>query len=272
MLNYKYFIKFLLFFMIVLFATTACEDKSIVETKGVVSLIIPLYIYPTTVNPQTKNTYWDDVANRSSINTKITAIINPSNGDHGKYLDENFKKGIKKLKVSGISVVAYTYTKYAHREQDLIKKSIDFYKKEYQVDAFFLDEVNSSKEAMPYYKEIQNYINKSSKSNEIILNPGVVPDDIMMNDTSMQRVIFEGEYKTFINEKNRAEVSEQSREYNVCLIYNVAKEDMEDTINLAIVKRCGQLYITDDSEENPWDTLPSYWIAMLKCINKLNLI
>jgi hypothetical protein len=272
MVNYKFFIKLFLFLMLVFFSSTGCEKKTVSKKQRLIALSIPLYIYPTTLNPQTKNSYWNDVANASSYNIKITAIINPSNGDHGIYRDENFFKGIKHLEESGISVLGYTYTQYTHREQSLIRKSIDFYKNKYQVENFFLDEVNSSNEAVPYYKELQFYINKDAKSNEVMLNPGVIPNNILMNDSTMKRVVFEGNYKTFIDEFNTTNLPEESRKYNVCLIYDVKKEQMKDSIDLAIVKHCGELYITDDRGNNPWDTLPTYWNAIIKYIDKINSI
>ncbi len=268
MFRKRYFLSFFLVFVIA-FCASACKSSSEFGSKEMVSLLVPFYIYPTTINPQTGNLYWSDLAKSSSNITKISAIINPNNGDHGKYCDENFKKGVRQLKASGISVLGYTYTKYAHRDQALIEKSVDFYKDKYHVDAFFLDEANSSQRAMLYYEELRAYINKDASDSEIVLNYGVKPDEKVIKNDKMKSVVFEGEYKTFISDKNRI-VSKLSQKNSVCFVYNVAREKMKDTIDLAIAKGCAQLYLTDDSGENPWDTLPSYWNAMLSYINKFN--
>jgi hypothetical protein len=265
-------VKFFLLFVTVIAVNSACSGTQKRDKVDLLTLSVPLYIYPTTINPKTKNSYWDDLILSKSSKTQINAIINPTNGDHGKYRDELFYQGIKNLKKANIKVFGYTYSKYANREDKYIKNSIDFYKKEYEVDNIFFDEVNSSIEALKYYKNLQKYLKKYSKSNEMILNPGVIPNNAIMNDNSMQRVIFEGNYRSFIDIFANSKVPKKSKIYNICLIYNVKKNRMKEVVDLAVLKQCGQIYVTDDAGDNPWDTLPDYWNEEVRYVDKLNSI
>ena len=45
---------------------------------------------------------------------------------------------------------------------------------------------------------------------------------------------------------------------------------MAQFINLAAARRAGFVYITDDSGNNPWDTLPSYWRAEVDKVQSMN--
>ncbi len=267
--KYKKFIKILLFSIIVLITNISCSDKKR-EKENFLSLTVPLYIYPTTVNPKTKNSYWNDVILSKSDKTDINVIINPTNGDHSKYKDKNFFKGIEKFKDAEIEVFGYTYTRYAKRDDKYIKKSIDFYKKEYGVENIFFDETNSSIKVVGYYKKLYKYMKSNSNSSRLILNPGTIPNEIIMHDNKLQRVVFEGNYDNFIKHFSKIKLSKKLRLYNICLVYDVKKDKMKKVIDLAVLGQCGQLYVTDDRGDNPWDTLPSYWNEEIKYVDKLN--
>jgi hypothetical protein len=45
---------------------------------------------------------------------------------------------------------------------------------------------------------------------------------------------------------------------------------MQTNIDLAISRRAGFVYITDDILSNPWDRLPTYWAQEVDTIESLN--
>lgn len=264
--------KDLILFTILLFSVQGCSADKKASGPVAVSITIPLYIYPTTLNTHTGSSYWKEVIESVSEHTPITAIINPNNGDHGRYPDNNFVKGIQALRDNDIVTLGYTYTQYAHRDSDKIKESIDFYHKYYHVDGIFFDEANSSNEALPYYQTLRSAMDVFTQMRQNIINPGVVPEKEFIDtaDALQNVVVFEGNFARF--EKSEFDLSHSGQNKNafICLVYETPVAKMEEAVDLAIEKHCGHIYITDDGGTNPWDTLPIYWDEFISYISKVN--
>ncbi|RLA71748.1 MAG: hypothetical protein DRG24_04720 [Epsilonproteobacteria bacterium] len=259
-------------FLFLLVMIQGCSETEKQHKSHQVGVTVPLYIYPTTVNIYTGNTYWEELIDSAGENIELTAIINPTNGNHGRYPDKEFREGIKALQNNCISTLGYVYTKYGHRKSSVVIKSIDTYRDFYDVDGIFFDESNSSAAAINYYQNLQIRMRVESEMQQSIINPGVVPDRpfIDRSNSLSKVVVFEGSYATF--EHSRIDLSAFKGKKNsfICLIYETPSFKMKRAVNLAIEKQCGHIYVTDDGGDNPWDTLPKYWHDFIAYVAQIN--
>jgi len=210
-------------------------------------LAIPAYFYPGTL--------WT-----TSITSPRTAILimNPDSGP-GASKDINYVNAVTAAQAAGIKVLGYVHTNYGDRPIQEVKSEIDLYKLWYSVDGIFLDEASSIASDFAYYKSVAKYI-RDSKGGYVMLNPGAVPTSqgyIKLADTT---VVFEDTYDAYQTWVPPAWIYNYPASKFAHLVHTTAtKAQMTNAISLSNVRNTGLIYVTNDVEDNPWDSLPSYW-------------
>jgi len=211
-------------FLILILFLVGCggnNQKNKIDNK---TLIIPAYFYDLNK--------WDKIAKSEA---KEVVIVNPSSGP-GNNIDNNYVNFIDLLNSYNKIPIGYVYTKWANRDTNEVKQDIDtwldFYPK---IKGFFFDEVNTSKGAFNYYKDLADYV-KSKGDYKIVLNPGTSIDKSYFSIADFI-VVFEGDFKDFNNQ-----ICKNFSDKKGVIFYNVDKNTFLRNYQKI---DCKYLYFTD---------------------------
>ncbi len=257
-------------------STLAVTNREILNQKlrhPKLQILLPLYIYP---NWYDKHNYaWKQVI-IAAKKVSIVAIINPNNGPNNAPPNSDYQQGIKDLRQAGIKIVGYVPSNYTKREIQAVKADIDLYTKHFQVDGIFIDEATSSSETSKYYQQLYQYIKSKSRSQNVIINPGVNVDESYISQRTADVVVtFENYQKDWYSYHPAGYNKNYPSQNFAALVHTTANRKlMKNTLDRAIKHKFGYIYITNDStntpNHNPWDTLPEYWQAEVNYIQQLN--
>jgi hypothetical protein len=226
--------KFL--YVIFVFIFIGCGGENNTNNKS--GIIIPAYFYDANL--------WDEVVNADSLN-KFIVIINPNYGP-GDNTDDFYSSVINDLITENKTPIGYVYTKWGSRDISEVENDIDKWLNLYpSIKGFFIDEANSTADGVTYYKTLYSYI-KAKGNYFVVLNPGTTPNTEYFNVSDLV-VVFENDVSKLNNN-----VCENNFEKSAVIVYGADEEDMKEFKNV-----CGYVYFTDDSGNNPYDSLPSYF-------------
>jgi hypothetical protein len=243
------------------------------QENAKLKILLPLYIYP---NWYDRDKYlWKQVA-LAAQKVPIVAIINPNNGPDNAPPNSDYQQGIKDLHQAGVKIVGYVPTNYTKRDLQAVKADIDLYIKHFNVDGIFIDETANTQDKLSYYQQIYQHIKSRSSRYQVILNPGTdIAESYIHEPVADVLVIFENYQKVWANYHPPAYVKNYASEHFAALVHTAAdRQLMTTTLDRAAKHKFGYIYITNDStdtaNQNPWDSLPSYWQAQVNYIQKLN--
>jgi Spherulation-specific family 4 len=230
--------------------------------------LIPLYIYPQMVNGRSNWLPLVEAARKISV----VAIINPNSGPGGKP-NSDYVQGLKILQQGGVKTIGYVATNYGKRPIEQVKADVDLYNAHFTVQGIFLDEGASSPQQLNYYSEIYRYIKSKKKLQQVIVNPGTHIDEAYFSKSATdQAVIFENFGKEWPTYQPSIYVNKYERQRFALMLHGVVdRAKMQSYIELAVKRNIGYVYITNDTDSNPWDSLPSYWSAEVEAIRSQNL-
>lgn len=243
-------------------------------TSNKLEILLPLYIYP---NWYDRDKYiWQQVA-LAAKKVPIVAIVNPNNGPGNAPPNIDYQHGIKDLHQAGVKIVGYVPTNYARRELSAVRNDIDLYIKYFHVDGIFVDEAASTLDKLNYYQQIYQQVKSRSPRYQVILNPGTnIAESYIRQPVADILVVFENYQKVWSNYQPPDYIKKYSAKHFAALVHTTANSQlMTATIDRAAKNRFGYIYITNDStdtaNQNPWDSLPSYWQAQVDYIQQLNI-
>lgn len=232
------------------------------------SILIPLYNYPTWWDTATY--LWDDVAAAQS-RAPITAIINPNSGPDGGPPNSDYVQGLNTLRTAGVKMLGYVSTNYGNRDLNLVKAEIDLYAIHYNINGIFLDETASGVDKLNYYTTLYEYIKSKSGLTQVVLNPGTqIAESYLSQPAGDTAVIFENGsgWPGYVPDSY---VQNYPTNRFAMLAYSVpTATTMRSYVDLARARNIGYVYVTNDGGANPWDTLPSYWNALVDYVAQLN--
>jgi hypothetical protein len=237
------------------------------------SVLIPLYIYPTHYQPETYA--WRHLT-LAQPHVPITAVINPNNGPDNGAPNPDYAKGLADLRAAHITLLGYVSTRYGERNIVEVKREVDLYNQYYQVNGIFLDEAASSSTQLEYYQKLYTYIKAKPSLSQVVLNQGTQPDEGYLSQSAADTVvIFENYAKEWAGYSSPSYVSNYTSDRFSMLIHSAPDvETMKQTINLALARHVKYVYVTDDrpdsADQDPWNQLPSYWDEEIKYIQALN--
>ena len=228
--------------------------------------IVPAYFYPSA------GSAWDDL-NTAAARIPVTAIMNPGSGP-GTFQDNSYVNAVDDLRAAGGKVIAYVYTQYGNRSAAAVKSDIDKYVNWYNIDGIFFDEFSnsSSTSTLNYYQNLYDYVKAIDPAWEVMGNPGTqTVEPYLSRPAADSLLVFEGYGADYPGYSPSAWNYNYDPSQIGHLVHTTANEaDMLNYLDLAVSRNAGQVYITDDVMNNPWDTLPSYWQAEVDRIEAIN--
>ena len=200
---------------------------------------------------------FDAIAEFSKKN-KVITIVNPNNGpisrEENRYYFEKLEDKIKQVQNNGGKVIGYVSTGYGERDEREVKKDIDLWKKEWNIDGMFLDEGmgscgDSYKKLKKKYQDYYDYIGKQI----IVTNPGYIDESYgKFLKGGVIMIIFENTYKNFISPDNYLGNLDLHKGKKGVLLHT-APTDIDGTKLKRLYKKYNLDYIYLTPEN--WDTI-----------------
>jgi hypothetical protein len=229
-------------------------------------ILVPAYFYPR------ENSPWDELA-EAAARVPITAILNPASGP-GDSADENFAAAVDSLRATGGRVVGYVHTSYGLRPMDEVTAEVDRYAEWYAIDGIFVDEMSNSgaSAVLNYYGNLYSYIKTMDAAWEVIGNPGTnTHQSHIERPTADVFVVTENTGEKYASFAPSAWNFDYDPSHFAHLVHSEpSSATMAEYISLARSRNAGLVYITDDTLNNPWNTLPGYWAGEVDAVAAIN--
>ncbi len=218
--------------------------------------IIPLYSYPT---PGA----WDAViaAKKAYPKVPIMAVVNPASGP-GTAASSSYMTEIAKLVAAGIKVIGYVPTTYGARNPADVQADIKRWRTLYPaVTGIFFDDMQNQAGAESYYKNATAYA-KSHGFDLTMGNPGA---DSVPSYVGTVDLMFIYENAGLPSETRMAGWHSSYDKRNFGII-PYAVPSLSNSFIATARKYCGYIFLQNDTMPNPWDTVPPYFMDMVKAL------
>jgi hypothetical protein len=157
-------------------------------------------------------------------------------------------------------------TGWGERDPESVTQDIDRWKEWYGVDSIFLDEAASVPEEVSTYADYAAQVHDSGGI--AVLNPGIVPDQGYF-EFADAIVTFEDPLDAYFSAKEAPEwLRGQTRTEVWHIISGAPEERLDEVLNRARQQGAGRIFVTDDEEPNPYDSLPTYWSAKQEAVEE----
>jgi hypothetical protein len=231
------------------------------------ALLVPAYFAPA-------SGYWSQVATAAQ-RVPLVAIANIFNGPGSDATPRaDYVQAMQSVRDAGGQVIGYVYSQYGSRAADVVKGDMLRWHQFYPIDGFFVDEMSNSPNTalLDYYAGLVAYARSLKSPYQVVGNPGTNTEEAYrIRDTADILTIFEGD-SSYTNFAPASWTQKYAPYQFAHLLYGIAGADaMKTNLNLAISRRAGFVYITDDVLPNPWDQLPSYWTQEVAAVEALNI-
>lgn len=216
--------------------------------EGELYIAVPGYVYPT------GSDYWQSVIEAAPQVRDV--IVNPNSGP-GAAVSERHIQLIGTLHDAGVRVLGYVKTGWGDRDQAAVTQEIDRWREWYGVSNIFLDEAAAVPEEVGTYEDYAAMVHDSGGI--AVLNPGIVPDRGYF-EFADAIVTFEDPADAYFNSREPPEWLRTETRADVWhIISDVPQDRLEEVMERARQHGATEIYVTDDVEPNPYDSLPSYW-------------
>ena len=217
--------------------------------------IVPLYTDPS-------DSSWDAIITAAVAHptVHVVAIVNPSDGP-GSSKDSGYTSGIAALQAAHIEVIGYIATGYGSHSIASMESEMDQWKAFYPtLQGIFFDEQSNSTSDVAHYQTLSQYA-KSLGLNHTVGNPGTdVPAAYIGAVDTM--LIYESNGVPSIS--SLAQWSSYAPSNFGVIPYAVS------SMNTTFVQQARQyveyIYLTNDDLPNPWDSLTSYFSALMTAL------
>ena len=230
------------------------------------ALLVPAYF-------DSSSTGWQQLTVAAS-RVPLVAIANLNNGPGtGPTADADYGRVLRNVRTAGGQVIGYVYTQYTRRSLEAVERDMRLWHERYPLDGFFVDEMtnDSLTSSLQYYEHLLEYARSLNPGYRVVANPGTnTQEAYLRRPTTDVLVIFEHHtgYGTFAPS---AWTQRYSPTQFAHLPYAIeGSEGMTNALHLAVSRRAGFVYVTDDSGDNPWDRLPTYWAAEVAWVESAN--
>ena len=190
----------------------------------------------------------------------VVAIVNPSDGP-GSSKSSAYTSGIAALQAAHIEVIGYVATGYGSHSIASMESEMDQWKAFYPtLQGIFFDEQSNSTSDVAHYQTLSQYA-KSLGLNHTVGNPGTdVPAAYIGALDTM--LIYESNGVPSIS--SLAQWSSYAPSNFGVIPYAVS------SVNATFVQQARQyveyIYLTNDDLPNPWDSLTSYFSALMTAL------
>lgn len=230
-------------------ALTGCGSHvESVTQHASIGIAVPGYVAPSDAS------YWQTIV--SSASAVRDVILNPSDGP-GTLAQPAYRQLIMRLRAAGIRVLGYVRTGQGSRSAAAVETDATRWGEFYGVRNLFFDEASSAAADEGRYRD---YVVAVHKAGGIaVLNPGVVPaqgyfafaDAVVTFEDSAQN------YLTGPADPDWLSTEPRDKVWNI--VIGVAGDNLQKVLTQAASHQTGEMYVTDDAQPNPYDSIPSYW-------------
>lgn len=190
---------------------------------------------------------------------------NNANGPGGKNV--SLLSSINKAKSKGIRVLGYVDTSYTRKGTTTVESDVNLWRTEYGVTDIFFDQATNDAGHVGYYKILSDYVHGKTPGSIVAINPGTSTVEGYASVVDLIE-IFESPYASYINSNPPNWVYKYPSSKFLNVVHTTPNEaDMLKAVSLAKQRNVGYLYITDDVEPNPYDTLPTYLAQEVAAVN-----
>lgn len=189
------------------------------------------------------------------------AVMNPNSGP-GSRPDPQYLSAVQAAQHAGVTVVGYVDTSYANRPLRSVESDVNHYYSWYSVNGIFFDDASTDcRYATPsttYYAKLNAFVKAKGGTARTILNPGTQTNECYVRDADIF-LTFEGSDTQDVNSYSAPSwVTKYSPSHFWHLIYGASTTTaMSQDVSLSKQRNVGYMYVTPDTLDNPWDTLPS---------------
>ena len=221
----------------------------------VTGTIVPLYTDPSSLT-------WTHLASaaRAHPSVRVVAVVNPNNGPTPT-ADPAYTTGIASLRAAGVRVIGYVRTGYGTRATADVAADVDLYAAQYPtLDGIFFDEA-----AIYETGHETTYTTESSHARAagfafLVANPGTAPNAAYAS-------LFD---VALVYESNgvpaAATLASFASSRSAAGIIPYAVATLDPAYVRSVRADVEYVYLTDDDLPNPWDTLPTYFDALLTAL------
>ena len=191
----------------------------------------------------------------------IMAVVNPNTGP-GTAANSAYMTGISQLLNAGIKVIGYVPTRTRTRPAADVNADIKRWRALYpSVTGIFFDEMQNKAGGESYYKSATAYA-KSHGFDMTMGNPGA---DSAPSYVGTVDLMFIYENAGLPSEARMAgwHTSYDKRNFG---IIPYAVPSMSNTFVAMARKYCGYIFLQNDTMPNPWDTVPPYFMDLVKAL------
>lgn len=237
------------------------------KNKAKVGILVPAYFDP---NVSGGGQYWDRMID-AAASVPIIAIANPASGP-GKKADPAYTPVLDRARKAGLKVVGYVSTSYAKRPRAEILADIGRWVEFYPgISGFFFDEQTSDPAHVNDYVAYRDGARKLLKNARIVTNPGTVCDEGYVSKKATDIVCIFEHHSGFNEFHAPAWTKKYAANRFSTLPYATPDETtMRQRLQKTVAEGIAWVYITDDTGNNPWDRLPTYWEAEVEAVRMLN--
>jgi hypothetical protein len=229
------------------------------------ALLVPAYFAPS-------SGYWGQLTTAAQ-RVPLVAIANIFNGPGSATPRADYIQAMQSVRNAGGQVIGYVYSQYGSRDPDIVKADMQRWHQLYPLDGFFVDEMANAPNTglFDYYAGLVAYARSLKPTYQVIGNPGTNTEEAYrVRDTADVLTIFEGS-ASYTNFVPAAWTQKYPTWQFAHLLYGINGADaMRTNLDLAISRRAGFIYITDDVLPNPWDRLPAYWAEEVNAVESAN--
>lgn len=224
-------------------------------------IMVPAYFSP--------GSKWDAM-NYAASRVPLIAIMNPNNGP-GASKSTSYVTALANLHTAGGKVVGYVYSSYTARALATVEADIDTYLLWYNVDGFFVDEMenDTNPSHIAYYQSLYQYIKSKGAKYSVTGNPGSNTQEAYLSTPTVDSLmIFENTSANYTSYSPSSWTTNYPPGSFVHLPYSATSgATMTNDVSLAISRNAGWTYVSDLST---YSALPTYWTNEVNLIESLN--
>ncbi len=209
-----------------------------------VQLAVPAYFHPATAPSA-----WDRLV---ELAARLRFVVLNVESGPGSSPDVTYQEVARRLRVAGGKVVGYVDSGYGRRPTPTLLAEIDAYRRWYQVDGIFLDQVDGRREALPSCAAVADAA-RARGLTDVVLNPGSPPNS-GFHDLADVVVTFEGPWSDYAA-SHRAW---SARGVQCHLVYDVPEAEYGAVAALALRRHAEIVYATKAAGANPWAELSDF--------------
>jgi hypothetical protein len=227
------------------------SDASVRPGTDLPRLVVPAYFHPADHLRQ-----WEELAAHPSQVRLV--ILNLANGP-GTGPNTDFEPALELLRSAGIAVAGYVDTNYGARSGRAALADLHRYLRWFDVTGVFFDRAASSAQLLGYYAELARR-SRELGAQTVVFNHGTHPLEAYAEHADLLGT-FEGPWQAYLQLGIPRWTRSRPADTFYHVVYSVPAAHAADAFLLAVRRRAGCVYVTDDGGGNPYDRLPAWGLA-----------